>query len=509
MELRFIQHLCVAGEVSETDARAQALRLLYLTGALLLLRAVMSALLPLSFDEAYYWRWSQHLAAGYWDHPPLIAFVIRFGTMLFGDSEFGVRFGTLLLSLATSWAVWRAGTILLRNEYYGALSALFYNVTLMAGVEALVATPDAPSMTAAAFFLFALAKVQETGRGAWWIAAGIAGGFALLAKYTGFFLGAGAILWLLLVPTQRHWFRSFWPYLGAAIALILFAPVVAWNAAHDWISFERQFGRAGGTHFTLRFLGEFLAGQIAFATPFFFVLGVAGLGGILFSRKLRTDRLMLLAALMLPALLYFFWHSLHDRVQGNWPSFLYPTFALCAVATLGWALSGWGGRALRFSQRAALPVALGLSVITYTHALRPILPIEGTRDPIARLLAVGYAPLSEEFDVFRIVMDANAILTTSYAQTGWLSFYLPSDAPVVQINERARWLNEPQPDEALFEGPLLYITEERRDLSSLLAGRFEIVERIGSLMRQRDGVLIENYNFYRVENPTGPVLDPP
>ena len=67
--------------------------------ALIVLRAVMAGLLPLSADEAYYWLWSRHLAAGYYDHPPAIAFVIRFGTFLFGDNEFGVRFGGVMLSL--------------------------------------------------------------------------------------------------------------------------------------------------------------------------------------------------------------------------------------------------------------------------------------------------------------------------------------------------------------------------------------------------------------------------
>ena len=33
-----------------------------------------------------------------------------------------------------------------------------------------------------------------------------------------------------------------------------------------------------------------------------------------------------------PAAVYFLWHSLHDRVQGNWPSFLYPAIAIAAAA---------------------------------------------------------------------------------------------------------------------------------------------------------------------------------
>jgi len=60
--------------------------------ALLVLRAFMAAQLPLSADEAYYWLWSLHPAAGYFDHPPMIAWLIRAGTALFGDTPFGVRF---------------------------------------------------------------------------------------------------------------------------------------------------------------------------------------------------------------------------------------------------------------------------------------------------------------------------------------------------------------------------------------------------------------------------------
>ena len=81
---------------------------------LLLLRLAMAALLPLSADEAYYWLWSRHLAAGYYDHPPAIAFVIRFGTWLLGDTELGVRLGGVLLSIWASWCVWRTGQLILK-----------------------------------------------------------------------------------------------------------------------------------------------------------------------------------------------------------------------------------------------------------------------------------------------------------------------------------------------------------------------------------------------------------
>ncbi len=490
---------------SAADATVQ--RVLYFVAMIVLMRMIMSALLPLSFDEAYYWRWSQHLALGYWDHPPLIAYVIRLGTLIFGDTEFGVRFIPLLLSIGATWAVWRAAAIVLKSEYAGAVAALLYNVTLMVGVEALVATPDAPSMTAAAFFLFALAKVADTGRGHWWLAAGAAGGFALLSKYTAVFLGAGAIVWLLMASDQRHWFRSFWPYLGASIGVLMFTPVLMWNAEHEWISFARQFGRVNDGSFSLRYLGEFFGAQIGLATPFIFALGVLGVGGICLSKKKRASNETLLVALMLPAIVYFLLHSLQARVQGNWPSFLYPMFVICAVIAMRWTAQGWRGRALRFSQITAVPVALVITMVAYAHALNPLIPLGGTRDPVARLLAVGYLPLANEIDALRVENGAEAILTTGYAQTGWLSFYLPSRSAIIQINERERWLAEPPPPDEIFDGPLLYVTEERRDLSPMLVQRFADVALIDRLERRRGGRRVEGYTVYRVANPIAPVLD--
>jgi 4-amino-4-deoxy-L-arabinose transferase-like glycosyltransferase len=58
---------------------------------LVLLRLAASAWTPLTFDEAYYWMWSKHLAGGYYDHPPMVAVVIRIGTLIAGDTPLGVR----------------------------------------------------------------------------------------------------------------------------------------------------------------------------------------------------------------------------------------------------------------------------------------------------------------------------------------------------------------------------------------------------------------------------------
>src|ERR1700742_5354698 len=139
---------------------------------LIFLRFVAGAVLPLSADEAYYWLWSKHLAAGYFDHPPAIAWLIGAGTALFGDTPWGVRVAGVVLSLPASWFVWRAAAGVLVDEDRAAFAALLFNLTLMASIELLAATPDMPSIVTSAAFVYFLARVQASGKGSFWIGAG-------------------------------------------------------------------------------------------------------------------------------------------------------------------------------------------------------------------------------------------------------------------------------------------------------------------------------------------------
>src|SRR6201989_379576 len=84
-----------------------------LIAALVVLRLVAAALTPITFDEAYYWMWSKNLAGGYYDHPPMVALVMRAGTMIAGDTELGVRLVSILLALPMSYAIYGTAAILL------------------------------------------------------------------------------------------------------------------------------------------------------------------------------------------------------------------------------------------------------------------------------------------------------------------------------------------------------------------------------------------------------------
>src|SRR3954466_5469303 len=112
--------------MSPNEARL-AFNTAWMVAALVVLRLVAAAFTPLTFDEAYYWMWSKSLAGGYYDHPPMVAFVIRAGTLIAGDTALGVRLVSILLALPMSWAVYQAAAVLFGSRRVAATATILLN----------------------------------------------------------------------------------------------------------------------------------------------------------------------------------------------------------------------------------------------------------------------------------------------------------------------------------------------------------------------------------------------
>jgi 4-amino-4-deoxy-L-arabinose transferase-like glycosyltransferase len=484
-------------------ARNTALAIL----ALVALRLAAAAWTPLTFDEAYYWMWSKHLAGGYYDHPPMAAVVIRLGTVLAGDTELGVRWLSILLALPMSWAVYRTAAILFGGERMAATAAILLNVTLMAAVGTMIVTPDAPLLVASSFVLFCLAKLLETGRGAWWLAAGAAVGAALLSKYTALFFGPAILIWLVSVPRLRRWLVSPWPYLGGLVSLLVFSPVILWNADHRWVSFIKQMGRARIEDFRPAFIAELIPTQIAFATPLVFILGAMGIYALFRGKTGAPAARALINATFWTIVMYFVWHSLHARVEANWFAPVYPAFAIAAAVAAH--LAPWGARQQRaadFCRRWAAPSGVLMFVVLILQANTGVLS-GYRRDATVRSVGVGWRELAGEIEAVRARVGAGCVLAPDYGTTGWLAFYLPKGTCVVQPTQRIRWVNMPEPDPALLAGKLLYVDEARPGGRPYLNEGFARVEQVAELKRMRGPLTIETYALDLLQGPKREVLD--
>jgi 4-amino-4-deoxy-L-arabinose transferase-like glycosyltransferase len=149
----------------------QLLAVVALIAALTALRVVYASLLDLRTDEAYYWTWSKENVFSFLDHPPMIAWFIRFGTAVFGDTNFGVRFAGIVAMLVTQLLladIVRRVTHDFRAIVFAVLmpeAALYYGL-LMAKVA-----PDVALIPFAVAMLWALVRLWESNDGRWWLAA--------------------------------------------------------------------------------------------------------------------------------------------------------------------------------------------------------------------------------------------------------------------------------------------------------------------------------------------------
>ena len=343
-------------------------------------------------------------------------------------------------------------------------------------------TPDTPLLFFTVVAIWALARVRTDRR--WWLLVGVATGCALDSKYTGVLLGLAIPLWLFWARLVAI-LRTPWPWAGGALAALLFAPVVAWNAGHEWASFVKQGGRVGdwAPWRALQFLGELLGGQIALATPLVFVLFAAGLRRAVAGAARREAAATLLAALTLPGLLLFAQHAFGARVQANWVAVLYPPLAIAAaLASTSLGARWW---------RAACAVGLALTAAVYGQAAAHPLALPRRLDPTLMRLA-GWDRLATAADAMRRAQGLAFVASEDYSEAAALAWEAPPGVEVVGAEPRWRLFRLPAPKAG---AGLLLISERRREGPN--PALWSEARQIGEVARSRGGVEAERYRVYR------------
>jgi dolichol-phosphate mannosyltransferase len=344
-------------------ARSKSLRTAFiLTLCLVLARLAVTAVVPLIPQEAYYWMYAQHPQLSYFDHPPMVAWVIHAGTWLFGNSEFGVRIVGQILMLGASAALYGWSRL-----WYGRRVSLIAAISLQL-VPIFFALGFLATMDSSLIFFWTTALLGfgmavRRGRRLGWYLAGAAIGAAMLSKYTAAFVPLGALMCLAVHRPWRRHLGTIHPYAAMVIAGAMFSPVIIWNAGHDWASFRFQFAgrydRSNNPHPGLHyFLGE----QLLVVTPVIFFALPMMLARTFRRgwrrRVVRCPRTRVALAFSMPMLAVMTWSSLRHDVHINWTAPLYvsliPFIVHGVVARSRWRVrqARNGGRRRGFSLSA-------------------------------------------------------------------------------------------------------------------------------------------------------------
>jgi hypothetical protein len=486
-----------------------------LIAVLTALRMTYASLLDLRTDEAYYWTWSKENVLCFLDHPPMIAWFIRFGTAIFGDTNLGVRFAGILAMLVTQLLladIVRRVTHDLRAVVIVLLlpeAALYYGL-LMAKVS-----PDVALIPFATAMVWALIRLWESGDARWWLAAGVFGGLALLSKFTAVML-IPAVLAFMLVPDWRgRWLRSPYPWLAALIAVALFLPVLIWNAGHDWASFRFQFVRATATHgWSLRTVGDFIGLQFGLVGFISLPVVLSALATTAWRGYRRSDAVaILLSTCVIIPFAYFFWRSLTLRVGDTWPMFIWPAgFAAVAINITMLRREGRSAAMIALavsSSRAAIVSGIAFVIVVFLYYIATPWNFLGRADPIGG--EAGYEQVVDRANAELQKTGATWIGTSDYRTYAMLRWFFGDRVPVIQINERGRYLGFRDPGMNLIKGHTgLYVGREPDNsvTNPFWGSTTAIREPLERVERSWRGRVMDTYSLEKLTGWT-PELSPP
>jgi 4-amino-4-deoxy-L-arabinose transferase-like glycosyltransferase len=481
--------------------------------AMTVLRIVYASVLDLRTDEAYYWTWSKELQLCFLDHPPMIAWFIRLGTAIFGDTNLGVRFAGILAMAATQVLLADIVRRVTRNVQAVVLAVLLPEAALYYGLLMAKVAPDIAAIPFIVAMTWALVRLVESDDPRWWLAAGLFGGLALLSKFTVLMLLPAIAAFMLVPDWRRRWLVSPYPWGAVLVALLAFSPVLIWNAQHDWASFKFQLVRATTPHeLSWRTLGDYLGLQFGLVG---FVLLPVTLSALTLTawrgyRKREPVAILLSTAVLVP-FLYFLWKSLTLRIGDTWLMFVWPIgFAAVAINIVMLAREGWPAwmvRATIWWARVAVVSGVAMVVLIALYYMAAPWNVIGKADPIGG--EAGYEQVVARTEAELAKTGATWIATTDYRTYAMLRWFFNGRVPVIQVNERARFVGFRDPGLSQIAGhPGLYVAREPDNTGAIWAQTTAVREPLEQVQRVWRGMVMDSYALEKLTGWT-PELSPP
>jgi 4-amino-4-deoxy-L-arabinose transferase-like glycosyltransferase len=501
---------------ASANPQSSAARPLILTGlvvaAMTAMRIAYACLIDLRTDEAYYWTWSREQVLCFLDHPPMIAWFIRFGTLIFGDTNLGVRFAGIVAMAVTQALLADIVRRLTDSTRAIALVVLMMEAALYYGLLMAKVSPDIAAIPFAVAMIWSLVRLHQSGDGRWWLAAGLFTGLALLSKFTVALLLPAVAAFMLVPDWRRRWLSSPYPWLAAVLAIALFSPVVIWNAGHDWASFRFQLVRAVAAHeLSWRTIGDYIGLQFGLVG---FVLLPVTLSGLALTAwrgyRHREPVAILLSTAVLVPFLYFLWKSLTLRVGDTWPMLIWPIgFAAVAVNIARLPREGWPAWMIRsavFWVRVAIPSGIAMVVLVFLYYVAAPWNLIGHADPIGG--EAGYEQVVARAEAELKTTGATWIATTDYRTYAMMRWFFNGRVPVIQVNERSRFQGFADPGMAAIAGKTgLYVAREPENDSPLWRATTAVREPLERVDRVWRGVVMDTYALEKLTGWT-PELSP-
>jgi hypothetical protein len=269
--------LGLSAERSKVEARSRilAVSVFVLAAAATLIHFLFNGAYGYFRDELYYAACGEHLSWGYVDHAPLAPVIAHLSRALLGNSLFALRF---FPALAAAAKIFLAGW--LARELGGGKFAQFLAALTVLLAPIYLTFDNFLSMNSfePVFWMACAAivlRILNGGDERLWLLFGAIAGLGILNKHSMLFFGSGLCVGLLLTPARKQFLR-IWPWLGAAIAFVIFLPNLLWEIRNGWPTIALLHTVIGGkyTHVSA---WEYIWQQTLLTHPLAAPIWIAGL----------------------------------------------------------------------------------------------------------------------------------------------------------------------------------------------------------------------------------------
>jgi len=451
-------------------------------------------------DEAYYFIYSQHLAGGYIDHGPVIAFLIRGFTLMFGENGFGIRIGGVVLLTGLGVILYYFG-----KRYFSATTGVVFASTVFANIllhtNGIVITPDAPLVFFNILTIIFYYRAYFDDKKYYYIA-GVFLGFALLTKISALFLAMGIILFPLVSRKRREFLSEKRFYLSLLIAFLIFLPFVIWNIRNDF-----AFIRYQGAHITrggdLTSFIELWSALALLMGPILFYYSIYLPVKHIYHywKKSNNDSKLLYFSLVTAVpVLYFAIHSLFSRFEVNWPApALFGGLFIFGI----YVSNHWKTKKRLFRLQIIYSLVLILLVTFQTYY--PFLPLKGKSDITRRYHIYNCFPHDlKDYLESNPTTQKYRIVANNFQIPSMVNLYIRpvQEATCLSIKYHESLFSFLHPDESLVGGDYLFIGNSIR-FPEKIKPYFREVNFLRSFDSVRNGKTIKQFGLWLVKGYRG------
>ncbi|NRA42129.1 MAG: glycosyltransferase family 39 protein [Pseudomonadales bacterium] len=468
-----------------------------LIGGFFLLHGLLINSVGLGVDEAHYGLYALRLDWSYFDHPPMVGWLLALGQIA-GQSDIALRLVPMLIMTINSVLLLQVCQRCFAEEQAtGTLALLLFYLSVVTQLLGWGMVPDVALMTWHLLLILAIANLQQQFSWQGFVYLGVLIGLSGLTKYTAIVMPLALLSWLITQRQLLLWLAQPGLWLAVIIAAVMISPVIYWNATHDWVSLRYQFDHGAGGEWQLINVLKMLLAQWLSMAPVNVVLGVIVIYQIT-SRQLRLSPLpSLLLHLGLIHLLLVAWSAGNGELLPHWSAV---GWLMLTPLTAHFCLLN----AKQFSpllrkvlQFMTLLSAVLLLILFSLLAFKPVNLIKGSEQALQDIM--GWQQAAERAVALADTLQADYVWVENWTHSSRIAWYSYDSGYAVQVvddkpNQFDLWHGEPQAaSTAILVTPKKH---KSRNAIKTIDLAHSICRRIDQLDFQYHGVTINHFNFY-------------